>query len=146
MGARGNLKLAPIGGKIVTEGTAANQAKPAAPVKPDDLSEEISKLWDELISPLDEAGLVSPMDFPTVVLALEHYALARRAANDVRDEGLKTYDEKNQREARNPAVMVFNSSTETFIKLANTLGLSIVSRARTAVDSKSKDYSDNPFM
>jgi P27 family predicted phage terminase small subunit len=147
MGARGRLKLineSTASPDVV--GTAAAQAKPVAPNKPEDLAPEISALWDEIIVPLEEAGLIGGMDFPTLVLALEHYAMARRAADHVRENGLTTYDEKNHREARNPSVMVFNSATESFIKLSAQLGLSFVSRARVAVPEQGNSGADNPFM
>lgn len=147
MGARGSLKLLneTTASPDVT-GTAAALAKPRAPEKPKDLAPEISDLWDAIIVPLNDAGMVSGMDFPTLVLALEHYNLARKAADDVRENGLTTYDAKNQRSARNPSVMVFNSATESFIKLSGQLGLSFVARARVATPETSPSSASNPFM
>jgi len=141
MGIRGNLKLADDSTPVIV-GTAAENVKPLAPEKPADLAPDISKLWDEIIVPLEDAGMVSPMDFPTLVLALEHYSLARRAADNIREDGVKAFDHKNEREARNPAVMVFNSATESFIKLSSQLGLSFVSRARVAITAKDTDVND----
>ena len=81
MGTRGpvsQLKLPPtlrIVSHKTTEDTSANsKVRPTAPEMPTDLPESLHALWTQLVDELDDAGLISAVDGPTLELALRHYA------------------------------------------------------------------------
>lgn len=53
-------------------------------------------------------------------------------------------DEKNGRDMKNPAEVVFRSESDMFLKYASQLGMTFVSRARTPA-AKGADDDVNPF-
>ena len=152
MGARGpvsELKLPPKL-RLVTDktpdGSSANAlVKPTAPEMPADLPERLRDLWSHLVRELDDAGLISAVDGPTLELALRHYAAAVAASDDLFEHGSTMYDNKNEREMKNPASQVFRDHSTAFLEFAKQLGLSFTARARTTVAKEADDGSSNPF-
>lgn len=146
MGARGKLKIAPHLTAVSTEGTAAASVQPVAPNKPGPVSEdpELSDLWDIIVPTLDDAGLVSPSDGPAIEMALRHFRAARVASDELAGGPVKMRDEKNGRDMKNPAEVVFRSESEMFLKYAQQLGMTFVSRARTPA-ARGDDDGVNPF-
>lgn len=148
MGARGKLKLAdPLvsvaGG---TRGTAAAAVPALAPSKPAAVANDavLSAAWDEIVPALDAAGLLCPADAPAVELALRHFTAARVASDQLIAQGPTEYDNKNDRTMKNPAEVVFRSESELFLKYAAQLGMTFVSRARTAL-TEDGGADGNPF-
>lgn len=156
MGARGplskSLKLGPNGPDLVAVGpndvppeTAASKTKVEVPEKPKDLPDEVSVLWDEMVLTLESAGLVAKCDGPALELALRHFLLARKASDKVLDQGVMLWDEKNQRDMKNPASTVMGQHSAAFLEYAKQMGLTFVARARTPVDDGSGADNGNPF-
>lgn len=147
MGARGQLKITPhLSAVPAVEGTAAANAPAQAPAKPAPVSEdpELSALWDSIVPELDRAGLVSPSDGPAVEMAIRHFRAARVASDELAGGPVKMRDEKNGRDMKNPAEVVFRSESEMFLKYATQLGMTFVSRARTPAARGDGD-DVNPF-
>lgn len=151
MGARGPLKI-PTHLRAVSDrdvaGTVAEVAPRNAPVKPPAVAEDevLSGLWDVIVTELDSAGLISPSDGPTVELAIRHMALARRAFDDVPLDSVVLYDDKLAGGAKkHPAEAVFRSESEMFLKYAQQLGMTFVTRARTPATKAGNDGDANPF-
>lgn len=146
MGARGKLKIASHLTSVDTEGTAAGQAQPEAPDKPGPVAEdsELSALWDEIVPALDGAGLISRSDGPAVEMAIRHFRAARVASDELAGGPVAMRDEKNGRDMKNPAEVVFRSESDMFLKYAQQLGMTFVSRARTPV-AKGDGEDANPF-
>lgn len=152
MGTRGpvsQLKL-PSKLRLVTDKTAdtsSMQAKVSLtqPAKPEGLPDELSELWDTLVSQLDDAGLIAAIDGPTLELGIRHYLAAVKASDDLLSGGSTMYDNKNEREMKNPASQVFRDHSTAFLEFAKQLGLSFVARARTSVAKEDADGNSNPF-
>lgn len=151
MGARGPLKLPthlrPVNDEE-TAGTLAETTPKEAPVKPQAVAEDedLSAMWDQLVPTLDKAGLLAPTDGLTIEMALRHVLVARMAHKEVNEEGSVTlYDDKLAGGAKkHPAEQVMRSESDMFLKYAQQLGLTFVSRARTPA-TKAGDGEDNPF-
>lgn len=146
MGARGKLKIASHLSTVDTTGTAAAEVQPDAPTKPEQVAEdqELSDLWDAIVSSLQESGLIGRSDGPAVEMALRHFRAARVASDELASGPVTQRDEKNKRDMKNPAEVVFRSQSEMFLKYAQQLGMTFVSRARTPV-AKGADDDVNPF-
>jgi phage terminase small subunit len=146
MGARGKLKIAPHLSSVDTEGTAAASLQPEAPEKPEQVAEdeELSVLWDTIVPTLDAGGLIAASDGPAVEMALRHFRAARVASDELAGGPVKIRDKKNGRDMKNPAEVVFRSESEMFLKYAQQLGMTFVSRARTPA-AKGDDGDVNPF-
>ena len=95
MGARGPLKLAPVGENQVDRSSAAAMVAPQQPDKPTGLPIEVSELWDEIVPVLAEAGLLSEADSMTVEMALRHFSLARRVSNELIEQGVVVEDKRH---------------------------------------------------
>lgn len=150
MGARGPLKL-PTHLRPVTDrevaGSIAETAPRSAPAKPaavaaDDL---LSSLWDAIVPELDEAGLISPVDGPSVELMLRHYALARRAFDQVGESVIVKDHHIAGGLKKHPAEQVFRSESDAFLRYAQQLGMTFVARARTPAAKGRDDGDANPF-
>lgn len=142
-----NLRVASVDGENVqSTPTAASDFRADRPVKPEDLPESLCELWDDIVSALDDAGLLSKVDGPAISLALRHYMVAVRASEDVVTDGPMIWDEKNGRYMKNPASVVFAQQSSAFLEYAKQLGLTFVSRARTPARQGDDDgQSGNPF-
>lgn len=153
MGTRGPvaLRLAPAvdpeaAVKVEAKGgTAAAMVRPAAPPKPAKLPAGGSEVWDELVTALEEAGLIAQCDGPTLELAIRHYLAAVKASNTLMASGTTRTDKKNQRVMKNPASQVFRDHSTAFLEFAKQLGLTFVARARTQVGAEEGSDSGNPF-
>lgn len=148
MGARGKLKIANHLQAVstATEGTAAADVPALAPRKSDAVESDadLSDLWDQVVPDLDAAGLVTVSDGPAIEIALRHFLMARQAydqaAGDVTAE-----DPAHGGVKKNPAEAVFRLESEMFLKYAQQLGMTFVSRARTPGVKGDADDAPNPF-
>ena len=147
MGARGSLKIASHLSAVpdAVAGTAASDVPALAPNKPDAVAgnADLSRLWDQVVPELDKAGLISVSAGPSVEMALRHFLLARQASESVGSEVAVT-DHGHGGVKKNPAEAVFRAESEMFLKYAQQLGMTFVSRARTPV-AKGADDGGNPF-
>jgi len=152
MGTRGPLKL-PTHLRPVTDtetaGTVAETAPREAPAKPKAVEEdeELSAMWDSLVPTRDKAGMVAPSDGLVIEMALRHVLLARMAHREVNNEGsVVLHDDKLAGGAKkHPAEQVLRSESEMFLRYAQQLGLTFVSRARTPATKAGDDGESNPF-
>ncbi len=151
MGARGPLKLpshlqaVPDASKAAD--TAASAVPAVAPTKPKAVEEdrELSALWDDIVPELDRAGLVTVSDGPSIELALRHFLMARQAAAAVGGVVAVSDHHNGGTLKKNPAEAVFRAESDMFLKYAQQLGMTFVSRARTPVESKGSGSGENPF-
>lgn len=146
MANKAGLKIAPVVRLVAAAGTAAAEMQPVAPSKPSavEADSELSRLWDEITPSLDEAGLLAPCDVVVLEMALRHFRAARSASDELHQGDATTYDEKNKREMKNPAEVVFRSQSLAFLDYAKQLGMTFVSRARTP-GGKADEGGQNPF-
>ena len=144
MGARGPLKVVPHLSTASTTGTAAGQVQPLAPRKPEDVANEpdLSDLWDQIVPELDQAGLVSVADAAAVEMCLMHFLTARRAFRTLGDEIVVEAAQDGVK--KNPAEAVLRAESEMFLRYAQQLGMTFVSRARTPA-AKGDGDGANPF-
>lgn len=147
MGARGPLKLAKHLQAVpaATEGTAAADVAALAPEKPEDVANDpaLSDAWDLIVPGLDRAGLLSDADLPSLVLALMHYVIATQAYRQIGGD-VMVADHHNAGVKKNPAEAVMRAESEMFLKYAQQLGMTFVSRARTPAKGDA-DGGENPF-
>ena len=147
MGARGQLKLANHLHSVpaATKGTAAAEVSPLAPRKPSEVESDpaLSAAWDIIVPGLDAAGLLSESDLPSLVLALMHYVVASKAYRQIGGE-VVVEDHHNSGVKKNPAEAVLRAESEMFLKYAQQLGMTFVSRARTP-SVKGEADEPNPF-
>lgn len=145
MGSRGKLRLAHVGVAPDQTGTAAAEVPAQAPEKPEDveLDPGLSKLWDQIVPELDRAGLVTVSDGPAVEMALRHFQMSRQAYRQVGGD-VMIEDKAHSGTKKNPAEAVFRAESEMFLKYAQQLGMTFVSRARTPAKG-ADDGGENPF-
>lgn len=151
-GARGPLSK-PRTLKVVKSALAeepeslADELIPGAPRKPEGMAPAADALWDVLVPQLDELGLVCTVDGLTIHLALRHYLTALQAHDELAEsQTVAMLDEKNGRHQKHPADAVFRLHSEMFLKYADKLGMTFVSRARLAARGDSGGDSENPFL
>lgn len=147
MGARGRLKLAPIGESQIDETTAAAMVAPETPEKPTGLPLDVAELWDEIVPVLAEAGLLCEADSMTIEMALRHFSLARRASNELIEQGIVVEDRRHGGQAaKSPKAQILKDNSAAFLEYAKQLGLSFAARSRMKGDGRdSKDEQGNPF-
>ncbi len=152
VGERGKLKLpAHLAAvpDLESPDTAAEIAPKVAPLKPAAVGdyEALSELWDLVVPQLDATGLVSPADGPAIELALRHFLIARVAADELTkgDEPSVTMTDRDGDVRKHPSEAVFRAESEMFLKYANALGMTFVSRARTPAARGGDDGEGNPF-
>lgn len=149
MGARGALRLPPHLKAVPAPGeslTASQAVAPMAPPKPEAVKRnpDLSEVWDQIVPELDRAGLVSVSDAAAIELALRHFLLARLASESVGGV-VSVEDHHNAGVKKNPAEAVFRAESEMFLKYAQQLGMTFVSRARTPMAKAAEDGESNPF-
>lgn len=150
MGARGALKL-PNHLRPVSDfemaGTAAETVSRDAPLKPDAVTSnpELSRLWDEIVPQLERTGLIAPSDGPAVELALRHFLMARQASDSIGSQVSIETSEDHGSVKKNPAEAVFRLESDMFLRYADKLGMTFVSRARTPAAKGRDDGEANPF-
>ena len=136
-------KLSAVRGKRAE--TMHSKLSVTRPEKPKDMPEVLSTLWDSTVDALDEAGLITAVDGPTLELALRHYLAAVAASDDLLESGSTLHDDKNERDMKNPASQVFRDHSTAYLEFAKQLGLSFVARARVTMAKGDSDEDGNPF-
>ncbi len=135
MGDRGKLKLVDqltVVPAEVAKGSAAADVQALAPQKPRTVAsnQDLSDAWDTIVPELDRAGLVSVADGPAIEAALMHFVLMRKAFFTVGDD-VMVEDRAHMGVKKHPAEAVVRLESEMFLKYAQQLGMTFVSRART---------------
>ena len=127
--------------------SVADVVRPVMPAKPAGLPASVSQLWDELGAALDDNGLIASCDGPTLELALRHYEVARKAADELlAAAAVQVRDDKNNRLMKHPASQVFRDHSTAYLEFAKQLGMTFVARARTPVKGGGEGGGeDNPF-
>lgn len=124
--------------------TVAEKTVAKRPTKPSHMPAAASRMWDQIVDELEEAGLIAAFDAPTLDLALRHYALAVKASNSVMRSSVVREDKKNQRTMKHPAATVFAQHSAAFQEYSKLLGLNFSARARLPIAEMGSD-SDSPF-
>ncbi|WEV59684.1 phage terminase small subunit P27 family [Bifidobacterium sp. ESL0728] len=147
MGARGPLKLAPVGEKPETDATAQSMVDVKEPEKPMGLPDEVSALWDEIVPVLSEAGLLSEADGMTLEMALRHFSTARKASNELLEQGIVVEDKRHAKQKiKSPNAQVFKDNSAAFLEYAKQLGLSFAARSRISVEGSDHGGKEgNPY-
>lgn len=152
MGQRGPLKLPthlrPVPDRELAE-TVAESAPREAPEKPAAVAadDELSAMWDQVVPLLDKAGLISPADGFTVEMFLRHVVTARQAHGEIGASVVLLDDKLAGGAKKHPAEQVFRSESDMYLKYAQQLGMTFVSRARTpATKAGAEGGEENPFQ
>ena len=144
MGERGPLRLVKDAPALAV-GTAAADVPNAAPAKPRAVAQDVglSALWDEFVPPLVQSGLLAPSDGPALEMCLRHFQVARTAHASIGDT-VEVADPAHGGTKKSPAEAVFRAESELFLRYAQQLGMTFVSRARTP-GRHAGGPADNPF-
>jgi P27 family predicted phage terminase small subunit len=150
-GSRGPLKIVPDSGSVKSgdeEISAASIVPKVAPAKPDVVAanEELSLLWDQIVPELDRTGLVAPSDAPMIEVALRSFLLVRTAHEQIIADGgrVTVADTNHGGVKKSPAETVFRSQADLFLRYAQQLGMTWMSRARTPMPG-GEGGEANPF-
>lgn len=96
--------------------------------------------WTRLADALGPTGLLTAADSPALALALAHWALARKAAEELAAaDSLAVKDEKNDRQMKHPAAQVFRDQSASFLAYARELGLTSSARLRLPAQEEPDD-------
>jgi P27 family predicted phage terminase small subunit len=101
-------------------------------------------LWNWVVPELERTGLVTPADGLSIATMLRHYRAAAKAADQVGDEVMIPGDRAGSSK-RNPALVVFSTQSTHFLEYAKSLGMTWMSRARTAAPKDAEGGERNPF-
>src|ERR1044071_9914384 len=152
VGARGQLRIprrlqsVPGEGGGAGQRTAADVARPRPPEKPATLPADLHRAWDEMVSALDEAGLIARCDGLALELALRHHQAAVQASNELAASGSVSVEDRQQgRLAKHPADQTFRGQSLAFLEFAKELGTTFVARARTPLPDAEQTGAKNPF-
>lgn len=149
MGARGPLRVVRGSGLAAVGGSAAAEVQPRMPKKPKNVAAdaELSQWWDDIVPGLFEAGLTSAADTAAIVSMLQHLCLSHKAYKTVVQEGISIMVNEEKPEhgwKKNPQEAVMRLESAAFLEYAKQLGMTWMSRARTAIPKGDSD-SGNPF-
>lgn len=146
--------LAIVGGKAATEGSLHEKAlehrdESQPPAKPASVAKRkvLSAVWDEVVPKLWRAGLLTDADTQTIEMMLRHFALARIASNKILDDEslLTVWNERQQFDQKGPLEVIFRQESDSYIKYADKLGMTLMSRAAVPLNNGGADAT-NPFM
>ncbi|MFN2363171.1 MAG: phage terminase small subunit P27 family [Halarsenatibacteraceae bacterium] len=102
------------------------------------LLKEARQVWNDIAPILFDMGALDSIDYPTFAIMLEHYALAIRAAETIREEGLFRFDE-NGVQRKHPATQVLRDNSQQYRQYLKEFGLSPKAREALNLDH----YFDN---
>lgn len=141
------LRVVPDGGMQLAESVAETVPR-LAPEKTKEVlgNETLSRLWDDIVPDLDSAGLVSPVDGMAITQMLRHYVVSGLAMDVVLAESVVVKDAAIAGGMKkHPAEQVLRSESEMFLRFAQQLGMTFVSRARVPSRKAEDDGEANPF-
>jgi phage terminase small subunit len=103
-------------------------------------------MWDEIVPQLSAAGLVSPADGPSIETMLRHLHLIRLAHREVMELGTVVVPASQEGvEKKHPAEAILRLESTHFMEYAKQLGMTWMSRARTAATATGGADGANPF-
>lgn len=107
------------------------------------LLKEARQAWNELAPILYDMGALEKIDYTTFSIMLEHYALAIRAAETIRKEGLFRRDE-NGVQRKHPAAQVLRDNSQQYRQYIKEFALSPKARQALKLDTYfGSDNKDN---
>lgn len=92
------------------------------------LSKESRKAWHELADELERLGLLTVVDKPMFTLLCTWLGVATEAAQELREDGIVTEDDRG-RERKNRALTVLRAASTEIRQLSRCFGLSPADRA-----------------
>lgn len=113
-----------------------------SPVKPEDLSEDASKLWDLVVEQMQSVGLLKPLDAPSLEILCETYARWKEAARMRRKDSILA--DNSQGRVSAPWVGIEERAGKEFRAWCSEYGLTPAAE-RNLVPDAEKDEADNPF-
>lgn len=118
--------------------------KREAPVKPDDMSDVASALWDELVNELEDLDLLKLADGSALRIACETFHRWVEARQLRMEQGLTTVTGDGSLK-KAPWVSVEEAASKEFRAWCSEFGLTPSAEMRLAKDSGDGDAGDNPF-
>ena len=102
------------------------------------LLKEARRVWEDIAPTLFKMGALESIDYPTFSIMLEHYALAIRAAETIREEGLFRFDE-NGVQRKHPAAQVLRDNSQQYRQYIKEFGLSPKARENMKLNNYFRD-------
>lgn len=97
------------------------------------LNDDGKKLWHQVASRLADAGLLTEVDKPALMMMCFHYQVIVEASRVVDEEGLISVGSKGQPVAH-PAVGILNNASTAFRRWATEFGLTPSSRTSLEIE------------
>ena len=126
-------QLAGNPGKRTATGMNTPQPDAASERAPRGMSDEARRFWHGIAKELIELNVLRTVDVPAFVLMAEHYALARKASEQLLDLDSLTTIDKNDAERKHPLLQVFKDNAQAYRMFAAEFGLTPSSRSRLNV-------------
>jgi P27 family predicted phage terminase small subunit len=102
------------------------------PKMPRNMLTEARRFWREHVPRLVALGVATEVDGPALAMMATHYALAERAAKQLKQDGLTTTDERGLTR-KHPLLQVLRDNSTAFRSYAMQFGLTASARARLSV-------------
>ena len=112
--------------------------QPVAPTMPRGLPPLARKFWREHAPKLEALGILTEVDGPAFAMAALHYALAREAAQAIKDEGLVGVD-INGLKRKHPLLQVLRDNSGAFRQWCAEFGLTPSSRSRLSIPEPAEE-------
>lgn len=110
------------------------RSAPQRPRRPPGLSEGARRFWDYIVPLLDDAGTLTLLDRPALVMMAEFYA-GWEEANAAESVGLLVRGRRGGEPVKNPASQVARDKATLALKLFDRFGLDPASRIRLALEA-----------
>lgn len=155
MGSRGPLRL--VTAEVTAEEALKGSAQMDVPAASRKLyiparvreSESLSALWNEVVPPLEKAGLLTALDVPALEVAIRHYRAFIALDEEWFDDGQEgTIEQSDGKTVKNPIETAYRAQSSMFLEYCKQLGMTFQSRARTQGRDSDGGSSDepNPFL
>lgn len=113
-----------------------------APAKPDDLSSEASRHWDEIVPELARLELINPSNAGALIMLCETWSRWKEAQAILFEEGVLGHN--SQGSVRHPAVAVIEAASKEYRAWSAEFGLTPSSETRLGAKEPKGDGA-NPF-
>jgi P27 family predicted phage terminase small subunit len=118
--------------------------RPVAPRMPAGLLPEAEGFWKRVAPLLESAQLLTEADGQAFELMATHYALARRAARELRRANTLTNEDENGVARKHPLLQIYRDNSAQFRQWAQLFGLTPTARAKLSVPEPEDD--DDAFF
>ena len=115
-----------------------------APERPDDLSPEAARHWDEIVPELARLELLTPSHAGGLVIMCEVWARWHESRELLRDEGLLEGESPGRLRHRHPAVAVAEAMSREYRAWAGEFGLTLATEGRLNLKEAQRG-DENPF-